>query len=184
MHNNLQEEFAMSLHLVGQFYFVSTHNRLLQAYTDGEMHASQDVGNVGLEERWNVYGWSEGGGKISLQNYRSNRWLCAEPNGKAVCNREAPRQWEQWTLHAVGDGIHVAFLSTHNRWLCAQPPGQDTEFGGEVIANREQLREWERFSMIPSPGVPVRNQSWWNDVGTVINVAKEIIPIVVAVAGA
>ena len=162
----------------GQFYFISWHGRLLQAYTDGEMHASQEIGNVGKEERWNVYVWQDG--KILLQNYRSNSWLCAEPSGQAICNREQPDVWEQWTLHGVGG--RVALLSNHNRWLCAQPPGDDTQYGGEVIADRGECREWERFSMIPAEGTREVNQSWWNDVLEAVNVAKEVVPIIVKIA--
>lgn len=171
----------MSFNYVGQFYFVSWSGRLLQAYTDGEMHASQEVGNVGEEERWNVYNWHDG--KISLQNYRTNLWLCAEPSGRAICDREQPDTWEQWTLHSVGDGRRVAFKSFHDRWLCAQPPGKDTQYGGEVIADRVDCTEWERFSMIPSAGVPIENQNWWDDVSGFIDDAKELAPIVIAAAG-
>lgn len=160
----------------GQFIFISAHGRLLQAHTDGEMHASQEVNNVGEEERWNVYAWS--GGKISLQNFRTNRWLCAEPSGKAIADRAAPDIWEQWTLHGV-DGTHVALKSYHNNWLCAQPPGQDTRYGGDVIADRTNCAKWERFSMIPSPGIPVHNQSWWNDVYGAVKVAAQVVPILV-----
>jgi hypothetical protein len=165
---------------IGQFIFVSSHGRLLQAHTDGEMHASQEVQNVGEEERWNVYAWPSG--KISLANYRTNRWLCAEPSGKAICDRPSPDIWEEWILHAVGDTKHVALKSYHGRWLCAQAPGDDTQYGGEVIANRVDCGEWEHFSMIPSAGIQLHNQSWWNDVVKVVEVAGKIVPIIVSVA--
>src|SRR4051812_16927793 len=113
----------------GRFYFVSSNGRLLQSYTTGEMHASQEVQNIGQEERWNVYVWPNG--KVSLQNYRTNNWLCAEPNGKAICDRPQPDIWEQWTLHGING--RVAFVSCHNNFLCAQPPGENAQFGGEVI---------------------------------------------------
>lgn len=171
----------MSLNFVGQFEFISWHGRLLQAHTDGEMHASQDVGNAGDEERWNVYVWD--GGKISLQNLRTSRWLCAEPSGKAICDRNSPNIWEQWTLYSTGDGIHVALHSYHGKWLCAQPPGQDTQYGGEVIADRGNRAEWESFTMVPSAGIPVHNQSWWNDVASVVQVAGQVIPIIVEAVG-
>lgn len=164
----------------GQFIFISSHGRLLQAYTNGEMHASQEVQNAGEEERWNVYVWPDG--RLSLQNFRTNRWLCAEPSGKAIADRAAPDIWEQWTLHGV-DGTHVALRSYHNKWLCAQPPGQDTEHGGEVIADRDNCGPWERFSMVPSPGIQVHNQSWWNDVYGAVKVAAKIVPILVKAGG-
>lgn len=169
----------MSLKYAGRFYFVSWHGRLLQAHTSGEMHASQEVQNVGQEERWNVYVWDDG--KISLQNYRTNHWLCAEPSGKAICDRAQPDIWEQWRLHGVGG--RVAFLSHHGRWLCAQPPGQDTQYGGEVIADRGECREWERFSMIPAEGTQEVNNTWWNSVRTAVDVAQQVVPIIVTIAG-
>lgn len=168
----------MSLSYIGQFVFVSAHGRLLQAHTDGEMHASQDVGSPGEEERWHVYVWPDG--QISLMNYRNNRWLAAEPNGRAICNRAAPASWEQWKLYAGGDQTTILLRSTHSRWLCAQPPGNDTQFGGEVIADRMDAGPWEHFSMIPSANIPINNQTWWNAVGTAVQVAKVIVPIILA----
>jgi hypothetical protein len=159
----------------GRFYFISWHGRLLQGYTNGEMHASQEVQNVGQEERWNVYVWPDG--KLSFQNFRSNKWLCAEPNGRAVCDRPQPDIWEKWTLHGISG--RVAFQSYHNKFLCAQPPGQNTEFGGEVIANRPECKEWERFSMIPAEGVQEVNNTWWNSVKTAFDVAQQVAPIIV-----
>jgi len=168
------------MNYIGQFNFISSSGRLLQAHTDGEMHASQEVQNDGEEERWNVYVWP--GGKISLQNLRTNRWLCAEPSGKAIADRAAPDIWEQWTLNGV-DGTHVALRSYHSKWLCAQPPGQDTEYGGEVIANRDNCGEWERFSMVPSEAAQLHNQSWWNDVYRAVQVAAQVAPILIEAAG-
>ena len=165
----------MPLSFAGQFVFISTHGRLLQAYTDGEMHASQEVQNAGEEERWNVYIWPDG--PISLQNHRTNLWLCAEPNGRAICNRTAPASWEQWRLYTGGDKVAVCLRSAHSRWLCAQPPGNDTQFGGEVIADRENAGPWEHFSMIPSQGIPVYNNTWWNAVGDAVKAAEVIVPI-------
>jgi hypothetical protein len=169
------------MNLIGQFVFVSWHGRLLQAHSDGEMHASQEVQNAGTEERWNVYGHADG--TISLQNFGNNRWLCAEPSGKAICDRENPDIWEKWTLYSSGDAERVNLRSYHGKWLCAQPPGQDTQYGGEVIADRDTAATWERFSMIPSAGMPINNQSWWNDVSAAIQIAGQVAPIIVAAAG-
>jgi hypothetical protein len=169
----------MTLKFVGQFYFVSSFNRVLQAHADnGEMHASQDVDSIGTEERWNVYVWDDG--KIALQNFSNNAFLSAEPGGRAVCNRPTPDIWEMWQLYGLNN--KVAFFSYQNTWLTAQAPGSDTEFGGEVIANRTACGEWEQFSMIPAAGVPMPN-SWWDTVQQVIGVADKLIPIIAAVAG-
>jgi hypothetical protein len=166
---------------IGQFVFVSSQGRLLHADTNGELHASQAVENVGEEEPWNVYVWPDG--KISLQNYRTKRWLCAENTGRAICDRPGPAVWEQWTLHAIGDGVHVGLKSYHGKWLCAQEPGHDTQNGGEVIADRVNCGEWEHFTMIPSAGVPLQNQNWWNEALNVVRGATTIVPIVVRADG-
>ena len=155
---------------IGRFYFVSSHGRVLQAHTDGEMHAGQEVQNIGLEEKWNVFVWPDG--KVSLQNLRTNRWLCAEPSGRAVCDRAQPESCEKWTLHRVNN--HVAFLSAHNRWLCAQGPGEDTVYGGEVIADRTVCAEFEQFSMIPIDGTQEIDETWWDSVKSA-DVAKNIV---------
>lgn len=168
------------MNFAGQFEFISHFGRLLQAHTDGEMHASQEVQNAGEEERWNVYVWP--GGKISLQNLRTSHWLCAEPSGRAICDRAAPDIWEQWTLFAV-DGTHVSLKSFHNKWLCSQAPGDNTQYGGEVIADRVNCADWEHYSMVPSAGIPVHNQSWWNDVSSGIQTAAQIAPILIEAAG-
>ncbi|WP_305732494.1 fascin domain-containing protein [Trichlorobacter ammonificans] len=165
------------LNFIGQFVFISAHGRLLQAHTDGEMHASQEVQNPGEEERWNVYVWPDG--QISLQNFRTNLWLCAEPSGRAICDRTAPASWEQWRLYAGGDKTTVCLRSAHSTWLCAQPPAQDTQYGGEVIADRRNAAAWEHFTMVPSAGQPIKNQTWWNTVGDVLKAAETILPIIV-----
>jgi hypothetical protein len=165
------------MNFVGQFIFVSWHGRLLQAHTDGEMHASQDVANAGDEERWNVFAWPDG--KVSLQNLRTNLWLCGEASGQAICNRPAPAELEQWTMYSAGDSVHINLQSHSSLWLCAQPPGNNTRWGGEVCADRPNRAEWERFSMIPSAGIPVHNQSWWNDVRTGVEVAGQVLPILI-----
>lgn len=178
------------LSAVGQFVFISSSGFLIQAHTDGEMHASQSVDNAGDEERWNVYVWP--GGQLALQNFRTNLWLTAEADTfKAICNRTQPAQWEHWTLYSAGisasggdgDGVHIRLRSWQNRWLCAQPPGQDTDGGGEVIANREDAGPWETFAMIPSPLMEKRNQSWWNDVSNAVKTAADLAPILIEAAG-
>jgi len=165
------------LKYAGRFYFVSAHGYVLQAHTDGEMHASQEVQNVGEEERWNVYVWPDG--LVSLQNFRTNLFLSAQPTGQAIANRPQADIWEKWTLHGVNG--RVAFLSYHHKYLSAAPPGQDTRFGGEVIADRDVCADWEHFSMIPSDGVKEVNNTWWNSVTNAINVAAQLAPVVIPI---
>jgi hypothetical protein len=168
---------AQGLAYIGQFEFVSSHGRLLQAHTDGEMHASQETQNIGEEERWLVYRRSDN--VISLQNFRNKKWLSAEPSGRAVCDRDSPNIWEEWRLFASGDKISISLLSYHGRWLTAQPPGQDTQWGGEVAADRAKAAEWERFSMVPSEPIQGGGGKWWETVKQAIDIATTVAPIVV-----
>lgn len=165
------------MNFIGQFTFVSHHGRLLQAFASGEMRAVQEVENVGDGERWNVYAWPDG--KVSLQNARTNRWLCADERGRAVCDRAQPLLWEQWKLFSVGNGTNVALQSTHGTWLCAEKPGDDGQFGGDVISNQEHCGEWEHFSMIPCAGRPLQNRSWWNAVSVALGMVRQLTPIAI-----
>jgi hypothetical protein len=59
---------------VGQFAVISHHNRLLQSYTNGEMHASQETHRIGQEERWDVFLVSPG--VVAFKNVRNGKYLC------------------------------------------------------------------------------------------------------------
>jgi hypothetical protein len=171
--------FRLSMKYAGRFYFVSWHGRLLQAYRYGKVRASQEVENIGKDELWNVFVWEDG--KLSLQNYRTNRWLSAEPSGTAICDRAQPDAWEKWTLHGVSG--RVAFLGEHGRWLCARPPEGGKQYRGEVIADGVECKEWERFSMIPADGTLEGDNTWWNSAQSALVVAKAVVPIIVALGG-
>ena len=170
------QSHAQGLTYIGEFKFISSSGRLLQAYTNGEMHASQDRDHVGSEERWRMFRWPDG--KISFENYRSNSWLCAEPNGKAVCDRERAGPWEQWMVYSNTDRTTVSFKSAHGRWLTAQPPGENARpwDQGEVAADRLNVGPWEQFSMVPTIGGPMPND-WWKNAAAVIRTAAELAPI-------
>jgi len=159
---------------VGQFTITSIHGRLVQGYTNGQVHASQNVDHVGDEERWLMYAFGE---RVMLKNLRTQRWLCGEDSGRAIADREVVADWEMWTPIRVGHKI--AFRSHHGKYLCAQPPGQDTRWGGEVCADRNAIGAWETFDVIPSEGVPFPGQPWWQKA---LEIAVEYGPIVIAAA--
>ena len=46
-------------------------------------------------------------------------------------------------------------------------------------ADRLECHGWEQFSMIPSAGIPVHNQSWWNDVLNTVKGAADLAPILI-----
>lgn len=168
------------MNFAGQFIFISSFGRLLQAHSDnGEMHASQETQNCGTEERWNVYVWPNG--TVSIQNYSNNKFLCDSDNTQVVCDRDQVGDWEIWTLYVVNR--KVALKGSHNFWITAQAPGDNAQFGGEVIANRPSSNPpgaWEQFEMVPSPGIPMANNSWWNTVSNIIQTAEQLAPIVTA----
>ena len=168
----------MAIQFAGQFEFISSFGKLLQAHADnGEMHASQDPGNIGTEERWNVYVWETG--LVSLSNFSNNLFLSAQPSGEAVANRGQPSIWEQWTLHANGDKTTISLLGYHGKWLTAQAPGNNTQWGGEVAADRDACGAWEHFSMIPSAQLDVRTQNWFNSVTNALQQAAGVAAVVI-----
>jgi hypothetical protein len=155
----------------GLFEIISYHGRLLQGYTNGEMHASQKLNNRGDEETWELYTY---GNKVALRNYRTKRYLCGEPSGKAVADRDWCREWELWTMHKLSPST-FAFKSAHGYWLCAQPPGDDIKWGGEVCADRSDLREWETFNVHQT--TPPQNSSpWWKQV---LEIAVKAGPVLI-----
>ena len=58
------------------------------------------------------------GGKVALKSHHG-KWLCAESNGNAVCNRGAAQAWEMHTLEVNGNG-KVGLKSCHGKYLSAQ----------------------------------------------------------------
>jgi hypothetical protein len=163
------------MQLIGQFEFISSFGRLLQAYTDGEMHASQEPGAIGREERWNVYTVRDN--IISIQNCRNNNWLCAEENGRAVCDRGVPGDWEEWAMYGNGDHRTISLRSYHGKWLCAQAPGDDTKFGGEVIADRVSAGRWERWVMLPSEQLQGESRDWMKMLESALEKGGELAPL-------
>ena len=64
--------------------------------------------------------------QVTLLSFH-NKYLCAEPQGNVVANRDAAKGWEQWTIQTDDKG--VTFKSTHGKYLSAQPDGS-------VVADR------------------------------------------------
>jgi hypothetical protein len=100
-----------TVEFIGQFEFISSHGRLLQAHTGGEMHASQDVQNIGDEERWNIYNVREN--VISIQNFRTNKWLCAEPSAVPYVTETSPISGKtgNYTLEEMAERLHCRVIT-------------------------------------------------------------------------
>jgi hypothetical protein len=170
------------MNFAGQFIFISSFGRLLQSYSGGEMHASQETQNCGTEERWNVYVWPDG--RLSLQNYSNNKFLSDTDYTEVKCSAAQVGDWEYWKLYAVNN--KVVLKGCHNFWLTAQAPGDNTQYGGEVIANRSAGSPpgaWEQFQMVPSAGIQMVNNSWWNTVCTIVQAAEQLAPVIVPITG-
>jgi len=150
---------------LGVFAFVSCHGRYLRGNNYGQMQIIQEVRNLGDEECWHVYKVDK---KLALQNYKSNKWLCGEPSGKAICDRTKLEDWENWDAFICKN--KVSFRSAHNMWLCEQS-------GGEVVANRKVKGPWEDFDMIPVPYHPFPGEPWWK---IVLNFASSDTPVLIS----
>lgn len=72
---------------------------------------------------------------VYVRSYHG-RYLCAEPNGTVVADRQVPKEWETWSITKQGDNLILR--SFHGKYLCA-------ESNGQMIANRDHAREWEHF---------------------------------------
>ena len=60
----------------------------------------------------------KGGRKVALKSHHG-KWLCAESNGNAVCNRSSAQAWEIHTLEVAGNG-KVGLKSCHGKYRSAQ----------------------------------------------------------------
>eukprot|EP01083_Nonionella_stella_P061148 159427_1 len=76
---------------------------------------------------------------ISIKG-RHGKWLCAESNGTAICNRPHCKIWEQFWSIPLGNN-KIGLLSYHKKYLSAQP-------NGTLEQNRNKLLQWEIFTVI------------------------------------
>jgi len=77
--------------------------------------------------------------KISLQGVHG-KFVCAEPNGNALCNREHCAEWEQFVSVPIGKGV-VGLQTAHGKYLSAEP-------NGKLVSNREWCKSWEHFQVM------------------------------------
>jgi len=82
------------------------------------------------------------------------RYLCAEPNGKVIADRNDPREWEHFTVTSLGGG-KIALLSHHNQYLCVE---KDLK---TIVANRSAAREWETLTPVHIGGSGWALQTYW-----------------------
>mmetsp|Transcript_57601 Transcript_57601/g.51913 ORF Transcript_57601/g.51913 Transcript_57601/m.51913 type:complete len:462 (+) Transcript_57601:137-1522(+) len=77
--------------------------------------------------------------KVSLKGFHG-KYICAEGDGRAVCNRDWCREWEEFWSVPIGNG-KIGLYSHHGKYVCA-------EGSGKVVANRGHCKEWEQFKVI------------------------------------
>eukprot|EP01116_Phalansterium_solitarium_P014002 TRINITY_DN3148_c0_g1_i4.p1 TRINITY_DN3148_c0_g1~~TRINITY_DN3148_c0_g1_i4.p1 ORF type:complete len:418 (-),score=50.27 TRINITY_DN3148_c0_g1_i4:258-1511(-) len=90
-------------------------------------------------------------GKLSLLGAHG-KYVCAEPNGRAVCDRDALGSWETFELVSLGSD-QVALKSAHGAYLCAEPFGR-------VVCDRVHRREWETWTVCRLADDQVALRSW------------------------
>ena len=82
--------------------------------------------------------------KVAIQSVAHGKFVCAEADGRAVCNRDAVGAWETFKIKDHDDSdSKIGFQSVHGLWLSAQP--EDQEFKCDFAG--ENLDIWEYFNV-------------------------------------
>ncbi|MDR1938615.1 MAG: hypothetical protein LBQ73_09000 [Tannerellaceae bacterium] len=76
------------------------------------------------------------GDVYNIKSYHG-KYLCVEPNGNVVANRDRAAEWERITVQDLGGGT-FALKSHHGKYLSAQPRGT-------IEGNRDRVAQWETF---------------------------------------
>merc|ERR1711997_947025 len=76
--------------------------------------------------------------KVSLLGYH-NKYLCAEPNGRMVCNRTARKEWETFTSIPMGNG-QIGLQTYHGQYVSVVS-------NHSIISNRGWCKAWETFKV-------------------------------------
>ncbi len=79
-------------------------------------------------------------GVIALQCSATGKWLCAEPDGRVVCDRSVVGVCEAWQVGTGLDWGTLSLRSCHGRYLCMDP-------GSGVLADRPGKGLWESLRM-------------------------------------
>merc|ERR1712070_749875 len=79
--------------------------------------------------------------KVCIQSVAHEKFVCGDPDGNSICDRDAVGPWETHKFKDHDDDDNkVGFKSSSDKWLSAQPDGK-CDFGGE------DLNEWEYFTV-------------------------------------
>jgi len=135
---------------VGAVGVVSCHGRFLQAYDDGEMHASKSERSDA--ETWILWQMDWSRRTYAIQNKRTGLFLSKCDVKSVVSNKTEVGLTEKWTL-INGDQYHVpgrvAFRAFDGTIMGSHPPGIVTGCGGEIMAADR-----------PDPSVGAKDPKW------------------------
>jgi len=78
-------------------------------------------------------------GKLAFQAH-TGKFLCAEQDGRLVCNRDSVREWETFHIHPISGSSQVTIKSHHGKYLCSD--------SNKAVANRDEAKEWESWTIV------------------------------------
>ncbi len=157
------------------FSFTSVFGHYLQAYTNGQMHASND--QRGNEETWIILKTDSSRGTYAIKNARTGRYLTYAEGGCFVANRERVGPWEQFFFEDAGNNL-IRIRSARTDYpalLGANQEGTNTSCGGEVKGDQGSA-EW----IIKSHDT-VADSGGGIDVGKLVSTATQLATLVKAV---
>ena len=143
----------------GSVAFKTTHGRYIGIDVFGKINAD----NLSAMAKEGFYPIFMGPGKIALKAH-NGKFVCVEPSGKIVVNRDVPKEWETFTIVPTGNGSHpsapappgygmppppgpqsagrkVSIRSCFGKYLSAQP-------NGSLEINRDRVQAWEEFTVV------------------------------------
>jgi len=132
LHLSAEEQHAMSL--FGRSVTFKAHNgKFLCAEQDGKLVADRadakewEHFTITPVHRFHPF---------SAVNIRSShgKYLSSDSD-KAVINRDAAREWEEWHIVGLGGG-KVALKDYRGKYLCVEGPHK-------IVTNRDAVKEWE-----------------------------------------
>lgn len=120
--------------------------------TSDELWQDADASPPSARHYFRLHFWPSG--LVSLQSQQSGRWLCAEPGGRAACDRERADAWEQFQVVPVPHASSVGLLGCCGAYLCCVQEVGDPARLGAVVADRTHCKQWEHCVVAAAPSTP------------------------------
>lgn len=135
---------------IGSVGILSCHGRFLEAYDDGEMHASKS--ERGDAETWYIWQIDWNRHEYALQNKKTGMYMSKRDVKCVATTKTEAGLTEKWTI-INGDHHHVpgriAFRAYDGTILGSHAPGIFTGCGGEIMAADR-----------PDPSVGAKDERW------------------------